>query len=129
LPGYFYLPEVSSGEANELGLEGSWPASSVVIASTTLVSRGIVAPNRIMSLGASAVTDLQSAVVRFTSVRGWGDIAAAEPLLGMQVVDIQETMETVPGPSRLAKVMLDSPDGGDEITVVWGLRPSRRRSG
>jgi hypothetical protein len=126
LPGYLYLPPLNDAGANELDLGASWPQSAVALGSTTLVSRAIVAPNRIMALSPAAVTELQAALVKFTSVRGWGDKNAAGALRGKRIVDVRETVETVPGPSRLTKVMLDGPDGGDEITVVCGLRPSRR---
>ena len=126
LPGYLYVPPLSDSDAGEFGLDGPWPQSAVVLASTTLVSKAIVGPNRIMALSPAAVTDLQAAIVRFTSVRGWGDVDAARALQGKHIVDVRETVETVPGPSRLTKVMLDGPDGGDEITVVCGLRPTRR---
>lgn len=126
LPGYFYLPATSAEQAEVLGLPGPWPESAVALASTTLVSRGIVKPNRLMTLSATALPSLQSALVRFTTVRGWANSDAAQLLKGKSVVAIQETMELVPGPARLTKVFLDDVDGGDEITVVCGLRPNRR---
>jgi len=126
LPGYLGLPAMSLAESEEAELGLEWPQSAVVLGSTTLVSRGIVAPNRVMSLSPAFVIELQSALVRFTSVRGWGDGDAADALRGKRIVDVQETVETVPGPSRLTKVILDDPEGGDEITVVCGLRPKRR---
>jgi hypothetical protein len=126
LPGYFYLPPTSAEQAEALGLPGPWPESAVALASTTLISRGIVKPNRLMTLSASALPGLQSALVRFSTVRGWANSDAAQLLKGKSVVAIQETMVLVPGPSRLTKVFLDDVDGGDEITVVCGLRPTRR---
>jgi len=126
LPGYLYLPPLNAAEADELRLEGPWPRSAIALGSTTLASRAIVAPNRIMALSPATVIDLQAAIVRFTSVRGWADGDAARALRGRHIVDVRETVETVPGPSRVTKVMLDSPEGGDEITVVCGLRPGRR---
>jgi hypothetical protein len=126
LPGYFYLPAVEADEATQLGLPGPWPESAVALASTTLVSRGMVKPNRLLSLAPSALPDLQSAIVRYWTVRGWGSVEAAEQLKGKSVIAIEETTEMIPGPARLTKVFLDDPDGGDEITVVCGLRPSRK---
>ena len=69
---------------------------------------------------------LQEAVVRFTSVRGFGDVAAAEALLGKTVVAVKETTELVPGSSRITKCFFEDADGGDEISVVCGVRPSGR---
>lgn len=126
LPGYLALPALGADQASEFGLDGDWPRSAVALASSTLVSRGMVLPNRVMSLAPTWVLSLQEAIVRFTSVRGWGDSAAAEALRGKSIVDVRETVEMVPGPSRLTKVVLDAPDGGDEITIVCGLRPGRR---
>ena len=126
LPGFLDLPTMSKDVANELGLDSDWPGSAVALASTTLVSRAIVAPNRLMSLSPAWVIKLQEALVRFTSVRGWGDRDAAESLKGKSIIDVRETIEMVPGPARLTKVMLDDPHGGDEITIVCGLRPGRR---
>lgn len=126
LPGYYHLPPTGAEEAKQLGLPGPWPESAVALASTTLVSRGLVKPNRVMTLSASALPGLQSALVRFSTVRGWADSDAAEQLKGKSVIAVQETMELVAGPARLTKVFLDDADGGDEITVVCGLRPTRR---
>lgn len=126
LPGFLPLPEASAQQAEDLGLDGPWPASAVALASTTLVSRGLVAPNRVMSLSPPLVMALQEALVRFTSVRGWGSVDAAESLRGKSIIDVRETAEMVPGPARLTKVILDDPAGGDEITIVCGLRPRRR---
>jgi hypothetical protein len=41
-------------------------------------------------------------------------------------VSIAETAETVPGPARLAKVVVDTGSDTDEITVAWGLRRTGR---
>jgi hypothetical protein len=126
LPGYFYLPPTDAEKAEELGLPGPWPESAVVLASTTLVSRAMVKPNRAMTLSATALPGLQSSLVRFSTVRGWANSDAAGQLKGKSVVAVEETMELVPGPARLTKVFFDDADGGDEITVVCGLRPTRR---
>jgi len=79
-----------------------------------------------MTLSASALPGFLTALVRFSTVRGWADSDAAEQLKGKSVIAVQETMELVAGPARLTKVFLDDADGGDEITVVCGLRPTRR---
>lgn len=126
LPGYMFLPPIEEPDAEQLNLPGAWPAAAVAIGSATLISKAMVRPNRIMSLTPNGLLDLQSALVRFISVRGWGDLTAATQLRGKRIVDIKETIEMVPGPSRLTKVMLGDDDGGDEITVVCGLRPGRR---
>jgi len=126
LPGFLSLPSVAADEVDEVDLGAAWPESAVALASATLVSRGVVAPNRVISLSPPWVTRLQEALVRFTSVRGWADVPAAEALRGKVIVDVRETVESVPGPARLTKVVLDDPDGGDEITVVCGLRARRR---
>jgi hypothetical protein len=128
LPGFLHLPPAPAAETTEFGLGAEWPECAVALGSTTLLSRGIVAPNRVMALAPAMTLALQESLVRFLSVRGWGDIAAAQALRGKSIVDIRETVEMVPGPARLTKVVLDGPgdEGADEITVVCGLRPSRR---
>jgi hypothetical protein len=126
LPGFLHLPGAGLNELGEADPGGPWPESAVALASSTLVSRGIVMPNRVMSLSPPHVIRLQEALVRFGTVRGWADLLAAESIVGKTIVGVAETVESVPGPARLTKVFLDSPEGGDEITVVCGLRPSRR---
>jgi len=128
LPGFLHLPSAPLAQDPELELDADWPECAVALASTTLVSRAIVAPNRIMSLSPGMIVALQESLVRFTSVRGWGDVAAAEALRGKSIVAVRETVEMVPGPARLTKVMLDGrgDEGADEITIVCGLRPARR---
>jgi hypothetical protein len=126
LPGYFHLPAMSTEQAGEFGLNGEWPEAAVALASMTASSRGIVKPNRILALTAEAVPRLQESLVRYTSVRGWGAIESAKALKGARIVSVDETVETVPGPARLAKVVVDTGDDIDEITVAWGLRRSGR---
>jgi len=126
LPGYFYLPGLSEGEGAELGLDAGWPDSAVVLASSTLVSRGLVKNGRMFRLAADELPALQSSLVVFSSVRGWADADAVVALKGKSIVDVQETVELVPGPSRLTKVFLAGDDGSDEVTVVCGVRPTRR---
>ncbi|MGA2321550.1 MAG: hypothetical protein ABSG95_12550 [Solirubrobacteraceae bacterium] len=124
LPGYMHLPGLPLEEAQELGLEREWPESAVALASMTASSRGIVKPNRILALAPHAIPQLQECLVRFSSVRGWGSIESAKPLIGARIVSVSETAETVPGPARLAKVVVQADDDVDEITVAWGLRRS-----
>ena len=126
LPGYFHLEPLDEDAAHDLGLEGPWPRSAVVFASSTCVSRGIVKPNRKMTLSMDAVAGLQKSFVRFTTVRGWGSVDALAKLAGMNIVSISETAETVPGPARLAKVVVQGENDDDEITVAWGLRRTGR---
>jgi hypothetical protein len=127
LPSYAHLPALDLEEAKELGLASPWPEAAVVLASTTCLSRGIVKPNRIMSLVPEALAPLQEAIVRFSTVRGWGDDAALSALVGKRIVDVKTTTETVSGPASLAKVTLADDDGDvDEISVAWGIRRSGR---
>lgn len=127
LPSYAYLPALDAEAATALGLETRWPDSAVALASTTCLSRGIVKPNRIMSLTPEALAPLQEAMVRFSTVRGWGDDAALSALVGKRIVDAKVTAETVAGPASLAKVILTDEEGdADEISVAWGIRRSGR---
>jgi hypothetical protein len=127
LPGYFPLPPLSTEEAQAAGLHHEWPEAAVILASMTASSRGIVKPNRILALEAEAIPRLQESLVRFSSVRGWGSIDAASSLIGTELVSVQETSETVPGPARLAKVVVRRHDDDvDELSVAWGLRRSGR---
>jgi hypothetical protein len=123
LPGYLYLPGLSAEEAGEFGLQREWPESAVALASMTASSRGIVKPNRVLALTPGAIPRLQESLVRFSSVRGWGSIDSAQDLIGARILSVSETSETVPGPARLAKVIVQADDDDvDEITVAWGLR-------
>ena len=99
----------------------------MAFAGTTLLSRGIVRPNRIASLAQQRLLAFQAATVRFFSVRGWASTSELGGLVGRAIVAAEITTESVPGPSRLAKVVLSGTDDpGDEVTVTWGLRHSRR---
>jgi hypothetical protein len=126
LPGYFHLPPLAAEEAAALGLAGEWPEAAVALASTTASSRGIVKPNRILTLAPESLPSLQESLVRFSSVRGWGSVEAAASLVGGRIVSVSETAETVPGPARMAKVVVDTGTDVDEITVAWGLRRTGR---
>jgi hypothetical protein len=124
LPGYLHLPPLTTETAAELGLDSEWPEAAVALASMTASSRAIVKPNRILALDAASVPVLQESLVRFTSVRGWGSIDGARALEGGRIVSVHETAETVPGPARLAKVVVATEDDVEEITTAWGLRRS-----
>lgn len=126
LPSYFHLPEVPAAEAEAIGLEADWPESAVAFASTTLLSRGIVKPNRIFGLAPSTLARLQELFVRFSTVRGWGSHEALNELVGYKIAEVYATSETVPGPAPLAKVVLERDDSVEEITVAWGVRRSGR---
>lgn len=127
LPAFAYLPALDSGEAADLGLDVPWPEAAVALASSTCVSRGIVKPNRVLSLSAVAISPLQESIVRFSTVRGWGDDAALSSLSGKRIVDVKNTAETVAGPASIAKVFLEDIDGDvDEISVAWGVRRTAR---
>lgn len=124
LPGYLHLPGLPQEYAGELGLPREWPESAVAFASMTASSRGIVKPNRVLALSPGSIPRMQESLVRFSSVRGWGSIDSAQQLVGARIVSVSETLETVPGPARLAKVVVQADDDVDEITVAWGLRRS-----
>ena len=124
LPAYFYLPGLDADEASVVGLDAAWPEGAVALASTTLVSRGIVKSNRVLGLTPEAVGKLQELLVRFSSVRGWGSHPALEQLVGYTVKAIYSTQESVAGPAPLAKVLLEKDGETEEITVAWGVRRS-----
>lgn len=128
LPGYMHLPELGTDGAAELELAEPGPEGAVVLASATLLSRAIVKPNRIMTLAPNALPFLQESLVRFSSVRGWGSVDGLNNLIGLRIASVAETAETIPGPARLAKVVLDGggADGDDEVTVAWGVRRSAK---
>src|SRR5207247_5550140 len=109
--------------AAELGLDTPWPEAAIAFASTTCLSRGIVKPNRVLSLVPEALAPLQEAIVRFSTVRGWGDDSALASLVGKRIVGAKTTSETVAGPASIAKVILTNDEGvADEISVAWGIR-------
>ncbi len=126
LPSFFHLPGLSEEQADALGLEVEWPESAVAFASTTLLSRGIVKPNRVLGLTPKAVGKLQELLVRFSTARGWGSHDDLRTLVGYTVKDVFATSETVPGPVSLAKVILEKEGEPEEITVAWGVRRSGR---
>ena len=126
LPGYFLLPALTADDAAGLDLAADWPEAAVVLAGMTASSRGIVKANRILGLAPERIPILQESLVRFSSVRGWGSLDAAAALVGGRIVSADETAETVPGPARLAKIVVDTGTDSDEITVAWGLRRTGR---
>ena len=126
LPGFFHLPELPEADADALGLEVEWPESAVAFASTTLLSRGIVKPNRVLGLTPKAVGRFQELLVRFSSARGWGSHDTLKNIVGYTVKEVFATSETVPGPVSLAKVILEREGEPEEITVAWGVRRSGR---
>jgi hypothetical protein len=126
LPGYLHLPPLASEDASALGLADEWPEAAVALASMTASSRGIVKPNRILALSPQGVPLIQESLVRFSSVRGWGAVQNAAALVGGRIVSVDETAETVPGPARLAKVVVETENDVEEITVAWGLRRTGR---
>jgi hypothetical protein len=126
LPAYFHLPPLDAQSALEIGLEGEWPEAAVAFASTTALSRGLIRPNRALALAPDRIQSLQESLVRFWTVRGWGSNDALEALVGMTIVDVAATPETVPGPAPLAKVFLRDGDRNEEITVAWGVRRTTR---
>ena len=128
LPGFLYLPPLDASLGAELGFEGPWPESAVAMASATQVSRGVVQPNRKLALVSHRIIALQEALVRFMSVRGWASIDDVEALRGLRIIDAQETPEMVAGPARLTKVVLQGDGDSEEVTVVCGVRPARRRA-
>lgn len=128
LPSYFYLPPMNDETQSALGLPTSWPESAVVFASITGLSKGIVGPNRLFRLSDAMIPHLQSMFVRATTVRGWGSTRELDALRGKKIIKVEETAETVHGPSRLAKIFLEGEESPEELTVTWGLRRSSRPS-
>jgi hypothetical protein len=104
LPGCCPLPAADADSVEPGVPEAPWPACAVALVSTTLVSGAMIRPNQVLSLPPGIVVRLQEALVRFTTVRGFGDVTAAESLVGKQVTAVRETAEMVPGPSRITKV-------------------------
>jgi hypothetical protein len=131
LPGFMRLPHLTEEEANEIGCPGALPEMCVAFGSTTLLSRALIKSARVASLRQERLSDLQAGLVRFFTVRGWASGRELDNLIGKTVVEAVETVETVPGPSRLAKVILrgDSQDADDEVAVTWGLRPTKSAKG
>jgi len=129
LPNFLHVPGVPDERLPEFGAKIGLPDGAVTFASSTQISRAVFAANRLVSLRQERLADLQSAIVRFFGVRGWASTEELTNLVGKQVVAAEETSETVPGPSRLAKIILRGDDGtDDEVTVAWGLRKPKART-
>lgn len=129
IPGYFYLPPLSEEDARSLGLPRSWPEGVAVLASSTLSSIGLIKSRRQLSLTQAMLPHLQDCLGRFYGTRGFGGERELTAVIGRRVVQVQDTNQTVAGPSRLMKVYFGE-DGSepderdDELTVAyWGVRP------
>jgi hypothetical protein len=129
IPGFFYLPGLAETEAKKLGLPRSWPEGVVVLASCTLSSVGLIKPRRQLSLAPEMLPHLHDCLTRFFAVRGFAGMREFSGVAGKRIVRIDDTGQTVIGPSRLLKVYFgenaDEPDErDDELTVAyWGVRP------
>lgn len=125
LPGYLYLPPLTTTEA-DFDLEADLPETAVAIGSTTLVSRALVSKRRVASLAQPMLPFLQEKLSRFLTTRGYAAERELSGLSGKRIVSVDRTDETVPGPSRLYKLTLGehgSDRGDDEMTVTFGCRP------
>jgi len=129
IPGYFYLPELPEVDAKKLGLPRSWPEGVVVLASSTLSSVGLIKPRRQLSITAEMLPHLHDCIARFFAVRGFAGMRELTSIISKRIVRVEDTSQTVAGPSRLMKVYFgenaDEPDQrDDEVTVAyWGVRP------
>jgi hypothetical protein len=65
-------------------------------------------------------------LVRYGTVRGWGSQESLDALVGWEITRVEQTQESVPGPSPLAKVFLRKGEDPEEISVTWGIRRSGR---
>lgn len=130
IPGFFYLPALEAAEADELGLEGNELGPAVVdLAAASLASREMMVRRRIARIAPPEVVGLQDAISRAYSVRGLAKTADLAGLEGRTILGSNETGLISQGPVRLVKVHLSGVGdaGPDEVTVAWGLRPSRVR--
>jgi hypothetical protein len=128
LPGYLYLPPLTTAEAN-FELQNDLAESTVVLASMSLVSRALVRNRRVISLAQPMLPHLQEKLSRFLTTRGYASDREVQSLAGKRVIDVKRTDETVSGPSRLYKIVLGEAgngggDGDDEITLSVGCRPA-----
>jgi len=125
LPGYLYLPALAARDA-DFALDADLPEAAVALGSVTLVSRALVRNRRVASLGQPMLPLLQEKLSRFLTTRGYASERELGSLAGKRVVSVERTDETVPGPSRLYKVILGESggaEGDDELTVAFGCRP------
>jgi hypothetical protein len=129
IPGFFHLPELAETEAKELGLPRSWPEGVAVLASSTLSSVGLIKPRRQLSLAPETLPHLHDAVARFFAVRGFASMRELSGVVGKRIVRLDDTGQTVIGPSRLLKIYFgenaeETDQNDDELTVAyWGVRP------
>jgi hypothetical protein len=128
VPGYFYLPALIEAEAKQLGLPRPWPGGVAALASSTLSSVGLIKPRRQLSLTPEMLPHLHDCLARFYAVRGFAGVRELDGVIGKRIVRIEDTSQTVTGPSRLMKIYfgenVDEPDErDDELTVAyWGVR-------
>lgn len=133
VPGFFYLPPLEAGGVD--GFDQDWPESLVALSSSTASSNGLIRGRRVLSLETDRLVDLQDAIARFYSVRGFAGVSELEQVKGKRIARIVETGRTIPGPSTLIKVVLgdnakEVDDADDEVTVTyWGVRPGVSRHG
>lgn len=129
VPGYLYLPDLTTEERSAVGYEGDWGEAAVVFPSATLSSKALAGKtNKIFRLSSAMIPLLQEAQVRADSVRGWASVEDKDQWLGRRVIAVDETMETVTDTVRLAKVFLEDEHGEiEEATVAWGLREGLRK--
>lgn len=122
LPGYFYLPQPTAEEAEEL--TGSFQEGTAVFASRTLSHIDALSQTRVATLRHDRLIELQDAYARAVTVRGLASTRELDNLKGRTILDIRETAITDPGPSRLVKVFLNGTAAGEEeeATVTWGVR-------
>lgn len=125
LPGYLYLPPLAAADA-DFDLAADLPEAAVALGSITLVSRALVSKRRLISLGQPMLPLLQEKLSRFLTTRGYASERELAEIGGKRVVSVERTDETVPGPSRLYKVILGEAGdetSDDELTVIFGSRP------
>lgn len=131
IPGYFYLPPITSERSTALGLPGEWPEAVACLASTTLSSTALIKPRRELSVAPAVLPILQDTVTRFFAIRGFADLAAAKGTEGKRLLRVVETNQTVQGPSKLVKLYFgeeggDPEEADDELSLTcWGVRPTR----
>lgn len=132
-PGYFYLPPLETQAARDLGLPQAWPESVAILASASVSTSRIVKPRRILATNIEVLPRLQDAMGRFYGTRGWADLPALRATVGKPIRAVQETGQTVSGPSQLIKVFFgpetEDASADDEVSVAyWGVRAGRSRA-
>lgn len=134
VPGYFYLPSVSSDEAKDLGLRSPLPEAAVALAGSCTLGREVVRDSRIAGLTQTRLRGVQDAISRFYAVRGYGSIEDFAKLAGKRIVSIEDTDQSVEGPARLVKVFLgdkaeaEADVADDEVSLAYfGVRNASPR--